>query len=268
MCSGHGQCLSMRQLALLATDSSGDPTPYVYGTHATAASTWEADMLHGCYCDTFRYDEGSGPSYHRLSDYTGYDCSIRKCPYGENPRKGYGAAAPSPAPTPAPTPLFETQRIACDASSGTFTMAFRTETTAALNVATLTISQLETALEGLGTIGDVVVTASTGTAVCAASAGLTVDVQFRTELGTSLPKLRTPTTSNLAGGAASITITKQITGTKTLVECSEHGLCTEATGECSCFEGWGSSDGDRNVGHRQDCGANLVPYGSTPSAIV
>jgi hypothetical protein len=32
-------------------------------------------------------------------------------------------------------------------------------------------------------------------------------------------------------------------GTKEDVECSGQGVCDEDTGQCGCFEGFGSSDG-------------------------
>lgn len=50
-CSGNGKCLSMRQLALLATDSDLVPRSTVYGSIAGNISTWDADSVFGCYCD-------------------------------------------------------------------------------------------------------------------------------------------------------------------------------------------------------------------------
>lgn len=50
-CSGNGKCLSMRQLALLATDADLVPSPVVYGSTAGNISTWDADSVFGCHCD-------------------------------------------------------------------------------------------------------------------------------------------------------------------------------------------------------------------------
>lgn len=41
----------MRQLGQLATDADLLPNPAVYGSSAGNTSTWDADVMHGCYCD-------------------------------------------------------------------------------------------------------------------------------------------------------------------------------------------------------------------------
>eukprot|EP01035_Chromulina_nebulosa_P023087 gene23087-29913_t len=38
------------------------------------------------------------------------------------------------------------------------------------------------------------------------------------------------------------------------IECSGRGLCDHITGECSCFTGFGSSDGKSGSGTKRDCG--------------
>ena len=50
-CNGNGKCLSMRQLGLLATDLDSVPSPSTYGSIAGNPLTWDADVVHGCYCD-------------------------------------------------------------------------------------------------------------------------------------------------------------------------------------------------------------------------
>ena len=71
-CSGHGRCLSMRELALLHEDNGG-LAPLTYGSDPNAAITWDADRIFGCHCD-----EG----------YEGYDCSLRSCALGIDPLSG------------------------------------------------------------------------------------------------------------------------------------------------------------------------------------
>ncbi|CAN0043508.1 unnamed protein product [Sphacelaria rigidula] len=82
-CSGNGKCLSMRQLALLTTDTDLVPSAVVYGSAAGNISTWDADSVFGCYCDWMGY-QGGGPSYTNASDWTSYDCSKRTCPTGDD----------------------------------------------------------------------------------------------------------------------------------------------------------------------------------------
>lgn len=48
-CSGHGKCIPMSFLATLAKNN-GVPTPFTYGADYSP-STWERDMIFGCYCD-------------------------------------------------------------------------------------------------------------------------------------------------------------------------------------------------------------------------
>ena len=61
-CSGHGQCLTMQQLS----KANG----FTYRSTPDDPYTWDADAVRGCRCD-----EG----------YRGYDCSLRFCPFGDDP---------------------------------------------------------------------------------------------------------------------------------------------------------------------------------------
>ena len=56
-CSGHGQCLSLKQLAQ-HNKLNGNSYPIAYGSNPLA---WDADTIFGCHCD---------------DGYEGFDCSV------------------------------------------------------------------------------------------------------------------------------------------------------------------------------------------------
>lgn len=91
---------------------------------------------------------------------------------------------------------------------------------------------------------------STDTVFCNSSTGFPASVVFKTELG-DLPLLSVATSNGVK-----IEVSEATRGTKLEAECSGHGYCDHGEGECVCFEGWATSDGDGAVGHRRDCGWN------------
>lgn len=84
--------------------------------------------------------------------------------------------------------------------------------------------------------------------LCSATGSPPASVTFKTELG-NLPPMSVATSDGVV-----IEVAEIVAGTKLDAECSRHGYCDSTAGECICFEGWGSSDGDGNIGHRLDCG--------------
>lgn len=61
-CSGHGKCSSLR--------SASSTSNFLQFFNGSVYSDWDADMIHGCVCDA---------GWH------GVNCSLRSCPYGNNP---------------------------------------------------------------------------------------------------------------------------------------------------------------------------------------
>lgn len=89
--------------------------------------------------------------------------------------------------------------------------------------------------------------------LCGTLVGQTASILFKTELG-DLPLLSVTHVTSDASGAVTVQIDEVTEGTKLNAECSRHGRCDTVEGECECFDGWASSDGDGAVGHRRDCG--------------
>jgi len=87
----------MYQLAQQATNN-GDATSLTYGNRPNYYATWDFDKVFGCKCD---------------GGYTGYDCSERSCPTGDDPM------------TRDRTQVHDTQVFSCVGTSGTFTFTFR-----------------------------------------------------------------------------------------------------------------------------------------------
>ena len=51
-----------------------------------------------------------------------------------------------------------------------------------------------------------------------------------------------------------ITVVEYQRGTREYQECSGRGLCDRDTGQCVCFDGFSSSNGQGDPGERPDCG--------------
>ena len=66
-CSGHGTCLSLESYAHSQSGHGLSTSWFKYN------SNWDHDKLYGCRCDP---------------NYTGYDCSQRVCPFGDDPMSG------------------------------------------------------------------------------------------------------------------------------------------------------------------------------------
>lgn len=237
-CRGAGKCLSMREAATqLDLDSVSWSTNY---------DEWDADAIYGCACD-----EG----------FTGFDCSERECPRGDDPL------------TPG---VDEVQLIDCrctgDASwcNGTIALHFRGQRTDPIPY-DATPELVEYYLEALSTITDVDLRFHTGgrdAVFCDGQLGTTVVVTFLAERG-DVPSLNVSIDSSshiaatvFADGASSALRPgiSSVTGTKEWVECSNHGTCDRATGMCGCYTGWTTSDGRGNEGPVGDCGALASNY--------
>ena len=137
-----------------------------------------------------------------------------------------------------------------------FTLTFRQETTSSLSVGAAA-TEVEEALESLSTITDCEVYFDAGIrdddpssgSVCS-SATQTFYVEFK------YPTDNVPLITFSSSGPT-ITVAEYQPGTKEYSECSGRGLCDYSTGLCSCFTGYGASDGQAKTGTIDNCGYSL-----------
>jgi len=106
-------------------------------------------------------------------------------------------------------------------------------------------------MAGIGEVEVDIATTGNADSICT-SAGNQFIITFLTEHG-DLPVLKLTTLSiGTTGNPA--TVTEYRKGTKEWEECSGKGLCDRSTGVCTCFSGYGSSDGKGGEGTKADCG--------------
>ena len=223
-CNGNGECLSMEMLAQNAIESNGNPISYTYGSVPNDPLRWDFDQMRGCLCS---------------DGWEGYDCSLRSCPKGDDPQT--------------PHQFNEIQHITCtDADEhGTFILEFRGKQTTSLS-ADSSLSDLELALNSIPTIYEVKVedfnSLNNGN-ICSSTTNI-IQVEFLSPTG-DVPLLEI---LNDSGTIDSISIAEDTKGTKEYIVCSGRGLCDHINGECNCFTGFASSDGQGNAGIFRDCG--------------
>jgi hypothetical protein len=210
----------MASLASLAT-INGDNAFYSYGAIPNNPNTWDANKVFGCYCD---------------AGYTGYDCTLRTCPNGDDPSTV--------------EQVDEQQVLTCTGTTGSVILTFRQQKTASIS-ATATRADVKRALEALSTIDQVdvdFVSASTTTDSMCTSAGSQFIITFLTDHG-NLPLITYSVTGTIV-----VRIEEYVSGSKEMIECSGRGICDRTLGTCTCFTGYGSSDGRGNMGAKGDCG--------------
>lgn len=249
-------------------DKNGDATAYTYGDDPNNFYTWDAHRVFGCKCD-----EG----------YSGYDCSLRDCPRG-NDLGTYEDHV-------------EVQVLQCIADGGAFVLGFRQAETIRLPY-NATDAEVEAALEDLTTLTDLNVTfydylglvnetvldEATNTShwemvptvtiahtneACNTSGNRMMVITFETTHA-DLPGLIRDVSvlsddvndsGNLNTGVINIATDGEtmqgitsIKGTTENEYCNNRGICDLTTGVCHCFFAWASSDGKGNLGKLGDCG--------------
>lgn len=190
-------------------------------------------------------------------NFTVFEQRLGECPHGDDPSTEGG--------------LSEIQVLQCAATSGSFTLTFRGETTAAISYDSVSAT-VKSALEALTNIGTVAITYSAGVSACSTT-GVVISVSFDSNLG-DLPALEysiSALADNVGGdgslGSGSISVATNgailgavtsVAGTKEDAVCSNHGTCEYSTGICQCDAQYTSSDGYGAEGSRGDCGFHYV----------
>lgn len=170
--------------------------------------------------------------------------------------------------------VIERQLVQCLATTGTFTLTFRDQTTPTIpfNADEPTV---KSALESLSTFQQASVTFSSGSTTACSAGNSVMMVDFMSELG-DLPSLkgssallRDSVNGNgqdgsgcliFASGGAILQGQQSVKGTREYALCSNHGKCDFTTGICNCDDNYGSSDGKGGVGPIGDCGFHQLKY--------
>ncbi len=82
-CSGHGTCVSLKQMARMSNALPLSANTFYEGSDAdlngnSGGSTWDEDMIHGCVCDS-SWAVGLGSGQKQQPEWFGPDCSLRTC---------------------------------------------------------------------------------------------------------------------------------------------------------------------------------------------
>lgn len=233
-CSSRGECLTLAEIA-----SKHGQT---YGTDPNSASTWDANRITACVCDTYDFSFELG-NRGDVSDWIGYDCSLRTCPHG-NPPWNRNAD-------------HEEQRVTCthdgtgDSSVNGFTFTFNGVTSTVLATAKASSADsngdgtsVEEILESMTTIGDVEVSFVNSESSACTISGTVVSIRYITNHG-DLDLANVAVADGSSG--LTVSIAQETAGTTQSVECSGAGRCNRVTGKCECHDGYMSE------GRRGDC---------------
>jgi hypothetical protein len=235
----------VNSVATLAYKGITDTFVYKYN------DVWDATMMHGCVCDI---------------GYEGPDCSLRKCPYGDDPLTGTVRDAKG-------VQFDEKQEVTCKATGGTFTLSFRGMTTEPINFDD-PIDAITAKFNALDSTGGATVSFAGITSVACTSLGNVITISFGQDFG-DVP-LVVPDGTFLVHASFPIElpqldVIEKTKGTKENAYCSNRGVCDQSAGICTCSPNFGTSDGKGKIGdaqfNRGDCGYASKSITSCPGEV-
>jgi hypothetical protein len=205
------------------------------GTVYSYTAPWDAEKIYGCDCD---------------EHYHGTDCSLRRCPTGDDPLTGVGVSTSSN-----PNQFNAKQKVTCVAAGGTFTLTFKGYTTSPIPY-NAGPTLLQAKIEELPTIGAGGITLNMFSTQACRDSGTSWTVEFNQVFG-DVPLLigdKTELFFQSKNVEVQFIVVVQTLGTKENEECSNRGICDSSFGVCTCATYFSTSDGYNNPGQRGDCG--------------
>ena len=240
LCHGVGECQSMYYFALNKDPGTGEVYSY--------DQRWDAHKIYGCNCD---------------SKYYGPDCSLRHCPYGDDPLTGTNQISGTN-----PLQFNEIQRVTCKADDGTFTLTFRGKTTERIPFNSKAAA-LQAYIEALPTVGKGNVKIIMYGPQACIDYGTSWTVEFLQNFG-SLPLMVPDARKLLYSNSLTLSelnVVKLVDGTKEELACSNRGICDTTSGVCTCSDFFDTSNGYNLAGTRGDCGFATQKIQFCPGAI-
>lgn len=218
----------------------------IYGSSPIAATTWDANMIHGCSADTYGFINSG---VDNITEFIGSALDELDCPVAYNTRLTDIVYTKSNY-----TVNREIQRVKCRATDGYFLVQFRGMLSQPIH-RNASSTEVKNILQNVPTIGQVVVDFAEDT-VCGRGSFHYANVTFLSQVG-KIPLLILDK-SNLGGYRYGLTVERLNSVSSTPLECGGYGSCDKKTGQCNCWKYRSTSDGYGNAGNFGDCGHYLL----------